>query len=83
MIPGRHEWTSHAAPCDYAVMARETAKVVEDLEAGIKRAKAAPVRGMQEIMARNAMVMTLEDELMEQRSLYDLFCRKAEERRQV
>lgn len=83
MIPGQHEWTSHAEAYDYAAMAREKAQVVEALEAGIKKAKAEPVRGMQEIMARNAMVMTLEEELMEQRSLYDLFCRKAEERRQA
>lgn len=83
MIPGQHEWTSHAEAYDYAAMAREKAQVVEALEAGIKKAKAEPVRGMQEIMAQNVKVMLLEEELVEQRSLYDLFCRKAKERRQI
>lgn len=82
MTADRHSWAGGAAvEFDYSAMAEETLERVSALEKGLTKLKsqapAVPFPGS----LIHSRILLLEEELMEQRSLYKLFCRKAEERR--
>lgn len=68
---------------DYALMAEEALARVHNLEAGIAKLKAKPVRGMRETLQRYAGLQLLEDELLEQKALYRLFRQRAQDRGQI
>jgi len=81
MTADRHPWVGGTAEeFDYSAMAAAALDRISALEKGLAKLKrqtpAAPFPGS----LIHSRILLLEEELMEQRSLYKLFCRKAEER---
>lgn len=68
-------------PFDYDAMASESEKRLELLKAGLEKARASPARGMQELQAKNARIMLLEEEIHEEHINLKFFRHRAAERR--
>ncbi len=67
-------------PFDYDAMAEESERRLKALKAGLEKARASPVRGMQELQARNARIMLLEEEIHEESIDLKFFRQRAKER---
>ncbi len=67
-------------PFDYNRMAEESERRLAILKAGLEKARASPVRGMAELMARNARCMLLEEEIHEESINLKFFRQRAKER---
>lgn len=68
-------------PFDYDAMASESEKRLKILKEGLEKARASPVRGMQELQAKNARIMLLEEEIHEEHINLKFFRYRAAERR--
>lgn len=65
---------------DYDKMAAESEQRITLLKAGLEKARASPAHGMQEIQAKNARCMLLEEEIREERINLKFFRQRAKER---
>lgn len=78
MAADRHPWEGRAVEeFDYSAMAERARIEAEHIKAGLEAMKQRGPVGLDD----RAQILLLEEEYMEQCSLYRLFCRKAEERR--
>lgn len=81
MTADRHSWSGKAVKgFDYSAMAEETLERIATLEKGLARLKSWDPAVPSSRNLIHSRILLLEEELMEQRSLYKLFCRKAKER---
>lgn len=67
---------------DYTEMAEKTAAVLKGLEAGLEKVRSMSAHGPDEAIRKNIRINLLEEEIMEQKSLYRLFRRRAQEKKQ-